>query len=153
MTDLERLRVWIATYPKYDILNEFQCDFADRAVPDNGGVFPSGLVEVERRQDIMGNTTVTNQYNFGLYYVFAKAPGDDAGATVNADWVMDFQTWVQEQSVSGQAPVFGDVPGDERITAQNGVLYETDDGGVATYMVQLSAAFKKKVEVKNKWLT
>ena len=66
---------------------------------------------------------------------------------------MDFQEWVQEQSVTGAAPVFGDVPRDERIKAQNGVLYAADDEGLATYMVQLSVQFKKKFEVKNKWLT
>ena len=74
MTALEKLRGWVAAYPGYDILGAFQVDYTDR-VPNNGGVFPSGLVEVERRQDIMGSVTVTNQYNFGLYYVFEKAPG------------------------------------------------------------------------------
>ena len=113
---------------------------------------PSGLVEIERRSDLLGNVTVENQYNFGLYYVFEKAPEDDVGATVNADWIMDFQEWVQAQSVTGAAPVFGDVPRDERIMAQNGVLYEATEG-LATYMVQLSVRFKKKFEVKNEWLT
>ncbi len=153
MTPLEKLKTWLRTYPGYDILSTFQVDYTDQ-VPNNGGVYPSGLVEVERRQDIMGNITVTNQYNFGLYYVFAKTPGDDDGATVNADWVMDFQEWVQEQSVTGRAPAFGDIPQEERMQAQNGVLYETEgESGIATYMVQLSATFKLKFEVKNKWLT
>ena len=152
MTALEKVKNWLATYPEFDILGNFRVDYTDR-VPDNGGIFPSGLVEVQRRQDLLGNVTVTNQYNFGLYYVFEKAPGDDAGAAVNADWIMDFQEWVQEQSVTRQAPVFGDVPGDERIMAQNGVLYEADEEGTATYMVQLSIQFTKKFEVKNEWLT
>lgn len=153
MTDLEKLRAWISTYPGYDILSEFQCDFTDQAVPGNAGLFPSGLVEVERRSDIMGNITVTNQYNFGLYCVFAKPSGDDIAATVNADWVMGFQRWVQEQSVLGLAPLFGDVPREERMMAQNGVLFDADkDETVGIYMVQLSATFKLKFEVKNKWL-
>lgn len=153
MTPLEKLKTWLRTYPGYDILSTFQVDYTDQ-VPNNGGVYPSGLVEVERRQDIMGNITVTNQYNFGLYYVFEKAPGDDVGATVNAGWVMDFQEWVQEQSVTGQAPAFGDISQEERMLAQNGMLYETEgESGIATYMVQLSATFKLKFEVKNKWLT
>lgn len=151
MTALEKLRKWLATYPGYDILDQFQVDFTDQ-VPANGGVFPSGLVEIERRPDIFGNVTVTNQYNFGLYYVFEKAPKDDVGATINADWIMDFQEWAQEQSITGQAPVFGDVPRDERISAQNGVLYEATDEGLATYMVQLSVRFTKKFEVENKWV-
>lgn len=151
MTALDKIRQWLATYPGHDILGEFHVDYTDQ-VPANGGVFPSGLVEVARRTDIFGNTTVENQYNFGLYYVFEKAPDDDAGAVINADWIMDFQEWAQAQSITGQAPVFGDVPSAERIMAQNGVLYDATDEGLATYMVQLSVRFFKKYEVENKWL-
>lgn len=142
MTALEKVKTWLAAYDGYDILSQFHVDYTDR-VPSNGGVFPSGLVEIQRKMDILGNVTVTNQYNFGLYYVFTKAPGDDTGATVNADWISDFQEWVQKQSVTGKAPTFGDEPKTERITAQNGVLYEATDEGIATYMVQLSIQFKK----------
>ena len=152
MTALEKIRKWLATYPEFSILEQFRVDFTDQ-IPANGGIFPSGLVEVDRRQDIWGNVTVTNQYNFGLYYVFEKAPGDDTGATINADWIMTFQEWAQEQSILGLAPVFGDVPREERIMAQNGVLYSSTDEGQATYMVQLSVRFMKKFEVQNEWLT
>lgn len=148
MTDLEKIKEWVAAYPGFDILSEFQVDYVDHALPGNAGIVPSGLVEVERRTDIVGNISVTNQYNFGVYCVFEKADGDAVGAEVNADWVMDFQMWVQAQSAMGLAPVFGDAPDTERITAQNGVLYETDEG-VGTYMVQLSVLFTKKYEVKN----
>lgn len=152
MSALQKMRDWLATFPKFDIFGSFRVDYTDQ-VPANGGLFPNGLVEIERRKDIMGNVTVTNQYNFGLYCVFNKAPGDDVGATINADWVMDFQGWVQEQSATGQAPAFGDIPRDERITAQNGVLYDADAEGTATYMVQLSVYFKKLYKGENKWLT
>lgn len=151
MTPLEKITTWLSTYSGYDILNKFHIDYTDQ-IPCNGGVFPSGLVEIERRQDIFGNVTIENQYNFGLYYEFEKSPGDDAGAMINADWIMAFQEWVQEQSVMGLSPSFGDVPRDERIIAQNGALYEAKDEGTATYMVQLSVRFKKKFEVKNEWL-
>lgn len=147
MTALEKIKEWLATYPGYNILGGFQVDYTDQ-IPGNGGIFPAGLVEVERRSDILGNVTVTNQYNFGLYCVFEKAAGDDTGATLNADWVMGFQEWAQEQSVLGLAPVFGDRPRAERITAQNGVLYEADGEGTATYMIQLSVQFSKSYEVK-----
>ena len=120
-------------------------------IPNNGGAFPSGLVEVSRKTDLMGNITVIDQYNFGLYYVFSKAPGDSIGAEVNADWVMDFQEWVQAQSVRGMAPAFGDIPGQERITAQNGVLYAAEDEGLATYMVQLSVRFAKYFPTTDPW--
>lgn len=152
MTALEKIKDFIRKYPGADIFRDFHVDYADQ-IPFNGGVFPSGLVEVSRKRDIVGNVTVTNQYNFGLYYVFEKSPGDDAGAMENADWLMDFQEWVQEQSVLGAAPVFGDDPKSEKITAQNGVLYDADEEGTAMYMVQLSVQFIKNYEEENPWLT
>lgn len=152
MTALEKLKTWLATYDGYDILSTFYVDYTNQ-IPSNGGVFPSGLVEIQRKQDILGSTVVTNQYNFGLYYVFTKAAGDDTTAIVNADWVMDFQEWVQAQSITGAAPAFGDEPKTEKIIAQNGVLYGTDDvGTMATYMVQLSVTYIKKYKGDNKWL-
>lgn len=142
MTALEKIRNWIQTFPDFDRLTDFQIDYTEQT-PENGGIFPSGLVEIERRKDIMGNLSVTNQYNFDLYFVFTKAAGDDAGAAVNADWVAAFQEWVQTQSVTGLAPAFGDVPNAEKIIAQNGSLYAVDGEGTATYTVQLSIQFIK----------
>ena len=152
MTTLEIVRNWIATFPKYDILSAFLVDYTDQ-IPANGGVFPSGLVEISRNHDICGNSTVENQLNFGIYTVFEKPQDDDAASTINAEWIMDFQQWVQDQSVFGLAPVFGDDPRKVVIKAQNGVLYSADGEGTATYMVQLSINYIKKYEVKNKWLT
>lgn len=146
MTTLEKIKAWIATYPGFHILKQFQVDYTDQ-IPSNGGVFPSGLVEISRKNYISGAVEIVNQYNFGLYYVFAKAPGDDAGSTINADWVIGFQEWVQEQSARHLAPTFGDIPNTERISAQNGVLFDASEEGVATYMVQLSATFTKRYEV------
>lgn len=151
MSDLEKICAWIATFPEHQKLTDFQVDYTD-AVPNNGGIFPSGLVEVSRTRDIFGSTTVENQYNFGLYYVFEKAAGDEEGAAINADWVMDFQKWVQDQSIRGLAPTFGDDPRTERIQAQNGVLYAADEEGTATYMVQLSVNFTKTIRSESKWL-
>lgn len=152
MTALEKIRDFVKSYPGSDIFLDFHVDYTDQ-IPFNGGVFPSGLVEVSRKKDILGNATVTNQYNFGLYYVFEKSPGDDAGAEVNANWVMDFQEWVQEQSIIGAAPIFGDDPKSEKIVAQNGVLYDADEEGTAMYMVQLSVQFIKNYKEENVWLT
>ncbi len=150
MNALEKITAFVRSYPGADILQTFRVDYTDQ-IPANGGIYPSGLVEVSRKTDVFGNVTVTNQYNFGLYYVFEKAPGDDAGAAVNADWLMDFQEWVQEQSVTGHAPAFGDAPRQEKITAQNGVLYSTEDEGLATYMVQLSVQFVKQFPTTDSW--
>lgn len=147
---LEIVQHWISTYPgpypNNNNLDQFSVDFTDK-IPSTGGIFPSGLIEISRTKDILGNVEVHNQYNFGLYYVFEKAPGDDVGALINADWIMAFQEWVQQQSIQHLAPTFGDDPGSEKIQAQNGVLYTADEEGTATYMVQLSIAFTKFYEV------
>lgn len=145
MTPLETIKEWVKSYPGHDILSEFSVDYTDQ-IPLNGGIFPSGLVELSRSEDVNGNVLVENQYNFGLYYLFEKSPGDDAGAEANADWIMDFQEWAQEQSLTGDAPQFGDET--TAIKAQNGVLYDADPEGTATYMVQLSVSFEKMFKRK-----
>lgn len=152
MTALEKMREWLKTYSGFNVLESFQVDFTD-GIPANGGISPNGLIEVDRQEDVLGNAIVTNQYNFGVCCVFAKPPGDDVEATINADWMMEFQEWVQEQSATGMAPIFGDEPKKEKIMAQNGAMYEASKDGWASYMVQISVQFIKKYEVKNKWLT
>jgi hypothetical protein len=146
MTALEKIREWIKTYPGCSQLQELSVDYTDE-VPANGGVNPSGLLEVSRKRDILGNVTVLNQYSFTLYFVFAKAPGDDVGAEENAQWLMDFQDWVQSQSITGKAPVFGGDPRRETIKAQNGSLFTADSEGTAVYSAQLSVQFIKRYEV------
>ncbi len=152
MTTLEIVKGWLKTFPDYNIFSNFRVDYTDQ-IPANGGIFPAGLVEVRRIKDIVGNISVENQLNFGIYAVFEKDPDDDVGSKINAEWIMKFQNWVQDQSLRGLAPVFGDVPNAVVIKAENGVLYEAQDEGTATYMVQLSINYIKKCEVKNKWLT
>ena len=49
------------------------------------------------------------------------------------------------------APVFGDVPSQEQITAQNGVLYDAGDGGRAVYVVQLCVQFVKYFQATDPW--
>ena len=145
-TDLAQMRAWLETFPGFDSLGSFRCDYTDQ-IPPGGGVFPAGLVEISRAQDILGNVTAVNQYNFGLYYVFEKSPGDDGGATQNADWIMAFQRWAQEQSARGLAPKFGNTGAREIIRAQNGALYDAQDEGTATYMVAVSVQFTQFYEV------
>lgn len=152
MTALEKIQDWIKTFSQYDALTTFSVDYTS-AEPTNGGLMPAGLVEVSRTTDIVGNVTVSNQYNFTLYFVFLKSPGDETTAEENAQWLMDFQDWVQAQSATGKAPLFGDDARKETMKAQNGMLLEADAEGTAVYSVNLSANFVKKYEVENKWLT
>ena len=145
MTALEKIKVWLGRYPGFDILSVFQVDYTSE-VPGCGGLFPAGLVELSRRRDILGNVTVENQYNFAIYCLLEKAPGDDTGAAENSAWVMGLQEWVQRQSVLGLAPRFGSGTAPEVIRAENGTLYEVDGEGTALYSVQLSVRFEVKYE-------
>lgn len=141
-TALEKMRDFIATFPEWDVLSQLTIDYTDK-VPDCAGLFPNGLVEVSRNYDILGNASVTNQYNFALYTVMEKAPNEDEGATDNAEWTLAFQQWVQAMSTTHRAPTFGDEPLAERMTAQNGAIYSADDEGTAVYVIQLSVTFVK----------
>lgn len=143
MTNLEKVKNWIATFPGYSDLEGFEVDYTDQ-IPSNGGMFPAGTSEVRRIKDILGNVTIEKQLNFAIYYVFTKAPGDDAGATVNQEWIAEFQDWVEEQSVTGQAPIFGDIPLRERIVASNGILYDASEEGIGVYTVNLQITYMKR---------
>ena len=146
-TDLERLRAWLATYPGYNILDNMLVDYINE-IPGAASLMPAGLVEISRTEDILGNVTVRNQYNFGLYLALEKSPGDDIASAYNAGWVLDFQRWVQAQSVAHAAPTFGNIDQrGETIKAQNGALLDTGKEGVAVYVVQLSAEFSTFYEV------
>ena len=141
MTDLEKIINWIKTFNGFDILSRFTVDYTDNIAP-NGGIFPQGIVEISRKTDVLGDSETINQANFGIYCSFFKDTQDDIGATQNANWVCDFQKWVQSQSVKKLAPALGnDENFQEIIKAQNGTMFEVSDG-VAIYMIQLSVVFK-----------
>lgn len=129
MTDLARIRNWIETYPRITTALGLRVDYYDYK-PENSSIAPSGLQVISRKEDIVGNIIVENQYNFALYFAFPKAPGDDAGATQNAEWLLDFQRWVQEQSIRRLAPAFGDDPKKETIKAENGEIIDADPDGI-----------------------
>ena len=142
MSALEKIRNWLLTYPEISRIQKLGVDYYS-AQPNNGSIDPSGLVEISRKTDIIGNTTVENQYNFALYFVLAKSPEDDTGATENADWLLGFQEWIQEQSIRRQVPTFGDAHETETISAQNGKVEAADEEGTGVYSVQLSITFTK----------
>lgn len=146
MNPLDTIREWLNKYPGFDRLQDLRVDYYSQQ-PDNGSIDPSGVQIVSMKEDILGNKTVEMQYNFGVYFVLAKDPGDEGTAVDNAAWVMDFQRWVNEQSILHFAPTFGDVPKTEVIKAQNGAVTAADNEGVAIYMVQLSVNFTKIFEV------
>jgi len=142
VSDLEKIKNWLSTYSDYQRLQGLTVDYLSPD-PETGNIVPSGLLEVNRTEDVWGNVTVENQYVFGIYFVLTKPNADNTAASENAAWVLHFQKWVQEQSVRRLTPTFGDSPETERMTAHNGVLYAENDNGTATYRVLLTANFKK----------
>lgn len=146
MNDLERIRQWLKSYPVPAPLIDIQVDYYS-AQPENGSIAPAGLVEISRKEDILGNVTVENQYNFALHFVLLKPPEENVIASDNAAWLMDFQRWVQEECIRKRTPTFGDDPRAETIKAQNGELTWADEDGTGIYTVMLSINFVKKYEV------
>ena len=147
MSPIKEIQNWLNTFPGIDRIQDLRIDYYSPQ-PDNGSIDPSGVQIISIKEDILGNKTVEKQYNFALYYVLAKEPGDDSGAESNAEWLLEFQEWVNEQSLLGLAPTFGDSPKTEQIKAQNGSVTQATMDGIAIYMVQLSVNFLKKYEVK-----
>lgn len=146
MSDLEKIRNWLLTYPQIGMAQGLKVDYYSEQ-PQGSSIAPSGLQEISRKEDILGNITVANQLNFALHFVFEKSPDDDVGATENAEWLLDLQQWVQEQSILRKIPAFGDDPESETVKAQNGELTYADTDGTGIYTVLLSINYIKKYEV------
>ncbi len=141
MSDLAKMREWIKTFPG-GMPDNFQVDFTDE-IPQNAGLFPAGTVEVSRERFVTGGVTVMNRYNFALYAVFEKPQDVDEISAKNAEWIMDFQRWAQEQSINGLAPTFGNVnTREEIITAQNGAFHSRKENGAGMYVINITAQFQ-----------
>lgn len=130
---LEALTRWLQTFPQWE--DSIRIDFVD-ARPGSTGLYPKGLKEISRREDVLGNLTVRCRYDFLLRKLGGS--GEE-----NANWLVQFQNWVMEQDRQGLAPQFGDDPKLERIRAFEGQLHSHAQVGSALYTVQLSAEFTK----------
>ena len=130
---LETFTRWLQTFPAWE--DSIQIDFVD-ARPGSTGLYPKGLTELSRREDVLGNLTVRCRYDFLLRKVGGN--GEE-----NARWLLQFQNWVMEQDRLGLAPKFGDDPKSERIRASEGQLHSHAQVGSTLYTVQLSTEFTK----------
>ena len=144
MTLLEQVRAWLETYPGMERLTAFRVD--ELGAADSGGLFPQGLTELERREDILGNVEVLNEYRFLLSCAFGKAR--ENGAEANAEWLLAFQDWVQACSAQGMVAQLGG-EGTEQGTAraEKGALSKDSEDGTAAYTVALTIKFKRRYEV------
>ena len=136
MTKLEKMKDFISKYEHFDILDNFCIDYTDQ-LPANAGLFPAGLVELERRADILGNVEVQNQLNFALYVILNKSAGDDE--------LIDFAEYIQEENLRHKHLPFGDYPESEIIMASDGRLYDATDEGLGIYAIEISVRYTKKI--------
>ena len=136
MEELEKLKTWLQTYPQWSGMVAVD---HTRAAPGHFGLYPKGMELRSLKKDVLGNVYARCRSRFDLYRVTTgQADNTDA-----AGWLMDFQAWVQEQTALGKAPVFGDVPDQERMSAQQGKLQRAAQAGTGTYVVTLTAEYTK----------
>ena len=130
---LEKMITWLQTFPQWE--DSIQIDFL-QARPGSSGLYPKGLTELSRREDVLGNLTLQCRCDFLLR--------KNAGIREeNARWLLEFQQWVMEQDRLGLAPKFGDAPKSERIRVADGQLQSLSQTGSALYTVKLWTEFTK----------
>ena len=139
MNALEKVRQWVQTFHKWEAGNLLYIDYT-AAVPGNTGLYPMGMEVLQIRENILGGITARCRYRFSLYRVAAGRENREEDAL----WLMAFQNWVQEQSLLGLAPSFGDEPAREQIRAEKGRLKEGSQTGTGVYAVELTVEFVKK---------
>ena len=135
---LEKMKSWLQTFPLWE--GSIQVDFLD-GQPGNAGLYPRGITELSRREDVLGNAKVRCRYDFLLRKTAL-------GSEENARWLLAFQNWVMEQDRLGLAPRFGDEPKTERIRAEEGKLDSNAQVGSVLHTIRLQAEFTKIYEVK-----
>lgn len=134
---LEIVEAWLRTFPQWE--GTLQFDYAD-SVPGNAGLYPQGITELSRREDVLGGVKI--RYSCSFLLRRAGLPGRE-----NARWLLEFQNWVACQDRLGLAPKFGDEPAAERLRAYEGRLHSRSQTGSGLYTVMLTAEFTKHYEV------
>lgn len=132
MSDLEKMKTWLLSCP-YIGTDVLHTEYTD-AGPGSSGLYPMGMEVISQKEDLLGNRTVQCRYTFLLRQVVPENGTD-------ADRLLQLQQWVQRAE---GAPVFGDVPSRERISAENGKMEKASQVGTALYAVTLKAEFMKE---------
>ena len=135
MTALEKITDWLRTFPLWEDGN-VSVDYTD-GLPGTVGLFPRGLEEVSRKIDVLGNVTVVNRLHFMLYRITTGQQHSPDHST----WLLALQNWIQQQSVQGLAPCFGDDPAREKIRGEKGMLKNSLQTGTGKYAVELTVEY------------
>ncbi|MBE6926059.1 MAG: hypothetical protein E7461_04360 [Ruminococcaceae bacterium] len=132
MTDLDKLRDFLLSYPQWE---KGRLLYIDRCDEGKDGLFPQGVQELSRKTDVLGNQEVRYRVPFVLYRSGVEEEGDAA-------WLLDFQKWLAHMSIMGKAPVFGDVPRAETLRAEKG-HFDKVRSSSGLYAVTVTAEFTK----------
>jgi len=140
MNSVEKMRAFIQQYPNLSsFTNGIKIDWNDSK---SFGLMPMGQSTISRDEDILGNITLKKQYNFALYA--NRFTVEDVIRIETIGFLDDFSEWIEEQSIRGNAPCFGDNPKAEEISAQNGMLYQLyEDGKTGRYQIQIKVLYEK----------
>ena len=139
-TDLQRLIDWLKTYTGITSWAISRWTTPTRSPPT--ALCSRSLQEVERTETILGDVTLTNQYNFGLYFTFEKSAEDDVAArsTPIADGLSALGAGAECPQARTEFRQHPDVGAGQ---CQNGQLFSVDGCGTAIYMVTLSVTFEQ----------
>ena len=79
MDVLKRLQAWLTTFPKWEEGKLMYLDFTD-GVPGNQGLFPQGQEVLQRKEDVLGNISLSCRYHFALYRITPQEESAAASA-------------------------------------------------------------------------
>ena len=115
MDVLKTVTDWLKTFPLWQ--GELQVDSL-KPVPGSIGLYPQGVQEISRREDVTGNVEVSNR----LELLLCRVTGGEDDRQDCARWLLALQQWISDQSAEGLAPRLGDVPERSFFQAQQGKL-------------------------------
>lgn len=116
--------------------------------PPGTSVEYNGSVVVSRMTFVVGSFEQERQMNLTLW--LARQSNDNVYRTETADFLSNFEEWVDYCQSRGTTPKFGDEPDSEIMWAENGMYFsEWDEEKKASlYMVQLHIQYKKYYEME-----
>ena len=135
MEQINALRALLLTFPLWGQQPLF-IDSTD-AAPECCGLFPLGLRELERREDVLGGVKERHRLRAMVY----RVAGQEEDFARDAAWWEDFAAWVAAQSAAGLAPRFGNTQDREFVQARGGRLVRMPSAGTGVYGVEIVAEY------------
>ena len=138
MEILEKVAAWLESFPLWDG-EKLTIDSIGPA-PGSLGLFPMGVEEISRREDVLGNLETVNRLTLKLCRV------SNGNSALAAHWLLALQDWVNRKNGAGQIPRLGDLPGRAAITAQHGLLASPAQTGTGRYELIITAEYVMKID-------